>query len=157
MTEEMYLKCCNDNHFDVSLAEFNKICRELGYDDGSRVGNVSTSEHNYTAFYNSKGVVKNDKYAYIACIGVITILTPLGTGIPHGCVELQIGDNDNRVEYADIIIVKVPCDKKDLSGPTEAAKKHISMLRTPLTHDKFKKWIDETVTKLLEKCKSEKF
>ena len=157
MTEEMYLKYCDDYHLDVSLAEFNKICRELGYNDGSSLGTETTAEHNYMAFFDTNGVVKNDKYSYIATIGVSTLLTPRGIGIPHGYIEFLQDDDNNRLEYVDVRIVRVPRDKKDSSGPTEAAKANISLLKTPLTRDKLKKWIDKTVKKLLKKCKSEKF
>ena len=157
MTEEMYLKYCDDYHLDVSLAEFNKICRELGYNDGSSLGTETTTEHNYMAFFDTNGVVKNDKYSYIATIGVNTLLTPKGVGIPHGYIEFLCDDDNNRLEYVDVRIVRVPRDKKDLSGPTEAAKEMISLLKTPLTRDKLKKWIDKTVKKLLKQCKKEKF
>ena len=157
MTEDTYLKYCDVYHLDVSLAEFNKICRELGYNDGANLGTTTTAEHNYMAFYDTNGVVKTEQYSYIAAIGVDTLLTPRGVGIPHGWIEHLKGDDENRVDYVDIRIVKVPRDKKNLSGPTEATKEEISLIKTPLTRDKLKKWIDKTVKKLLKQCKNEKF
>lgn len=157
MTEELYLKYCDDYHCVVSLSEFNKICRELGYNDGSNLGTETTAEHNYVAFYDTNDIVKNDKYSYIAIVSVTTLLTPKGIGIPHGYIELLQDDDNNKLEYVDVRIVRIPHDKKDSSGPTEAAKADVSLLKTPLTRNKLKKWIDKTVKKLLKKCKNEKF
>ena len=151
MTEDLY---SNDN-LTVSLVDFNEICHELGYDDGSKVGTFTTAEHNSLVFYNVKDVVKNDKYSYMAIIEVDTLLTPPGIGIPHGYIEQLRGDAGNRVLNADVRIARVPRD--NIGRPSEAFKEQISLVDTPLTRDKFKKWIDTTCKKLLKKCKSEKF
>lgn len=153
----MYLNYCDKYSLTVSLTEFNKICRELGYNDGSDLGTVSTSKHNYMVFYDTKAVVKNDKYSYIATVGVSTLLTPRGIGIPHGYIEILQDDDNNKLEYVDIRIVRVPRDKKTLLGLSEAIKEEISLIKTPLTRDKLKKWISKTVKKLLKRCKKEKF
>lgn len=151
MTEDLY----TNNNLTVSLVDFNEICRELNYDDGSKVGTFTTAEHNSLVFYDVKDVVKNDKYSYMAIVEVDTVLTPPGIGIPHGYIEQLKGDAGNEIIHTDVRIARVPRD--NTGRPSEAAKADISLLKTPLTRDKLKKWIDKTVKKLLKKCKSEKF